>query len=253
MKKVFIQRNKELVKLLESKNLSAFDLIPQKDLREKLVELVLNGVPAYSDYESSILFRQLYRNLTQTRVDKIRVVVFGGGTGLSNIIGGDIKMQGVYQQIVDVAQYDFPVHLFGETGTGKELVARAIHDRSERASGPFIVLDCGAVPGNLLESEIFGHEKGAFTGAHARRIGLLEEADRGTLFIDEVGELPIELQPKLLRALDQREIRRLGARDTVSLDIRVVAATNRDLAVEVNRGSFREDLFYRLSTKSIHR
>ncbi len=168
-------------------------------------------------------------------------------TGYGPLVGASLPMRELYAILDRAAPTEVTVLVDGETGTGKELVARAIHERSDRAQGPFVVLDCGAVPGNLLESEIFGHEKGAFTGAHARRIGLLEEANRGTLFIDEVGELPIELQPKLLRALDQREIRRLGARDTVSLDIRVVAATNRDLAVEVNRGSFREDLFYRLA------
>ena len=156
-------------------------------------------------------------------------------------------MRELYAIIDRAAPSDVTVLIEGETGTGKELVAHALHERSPRAQGPFVVLDCGAVPANLLESEVFGHEKGAFTGAHARRAGLLEEANGGTLFIDEVGELPIELQPKLLRALDQREIRRLGGRDTIALDLRVVAATNRDLSVEVNRGAFREDLFYRLA------
>jgi DNA-binding NtrC family response regulator len=171
--------------------------------------------------------------------------------GYGPLVGSSIPMRELYAVIERAAPTDVTVLIEGETGTGKELVARALHEQSSRAGGPFVVLDCGAVPASLLESEIFGHERGAFTGAHARRIGLLEEATRGTLFVDEVGELPIELQPKLLRALEQREIRRLGARDTLSLDIRVIAATNRDLAVEVNRGAFREDLFYRLAVVQV--
>ncbi len=167
--------------------------------------------------------------------------------GYGPLVGSSLPMRELYAIVDRAAPTDVTVLVEGETGTGKELVARAFHDHSPRSQGPFVVLDCGAVPANLLESEVFGHEKGAFTGANARHLGLLEEADRGTLFIDEVGELPIELQPKLLRALEQREIRRLGGRETISLDIRIVAATNRDLAVEVNRGAFREDLFYRLA------
>ena len=167
--------------------------------------------------------------------------------GYGPLVGSSLPMRELYAIVDRAAPTDITVLVEGETGTGKELVARAFHEHSPRAQGPFVVLDCGAVPASLLESEVFGHERGAFTGANARRVGLLEEANHGTLFIDEVGELPIELQPKLLRALEQREIRRLGGSDTISLDIRIVAATNRDLAVEVNRGAFREDLFYRLA------
>ncbi len=126
-------------------------------------------------------------------------------------------------------------------------MARAIHEKSKRATGPFVVLDCAAVPANLVESELFGHEQGAFTGATRQHIGRLEEADGGTLFIDELGELPLELQPKLLRALQERAVRRVGGRETIPLDIRIVAATNRELGREINRGAFREDLYYRLA------
>jgi DNA-binding NtrC family response regulator len=135
----------------------------------------------------------------------------------------------------------------GETGTGKEWIARALHERSPRAQAPFVVVDCAALAGALLESELFGHERGSFSGAVRVHQGLFEQAQGGTLFLDEIGGLGLELQPKLLRVLEQREIRRLGAQTSLRLDVRVVAATSRDLGLEVRRGRFREDLFYRLS------
>jgi DNA-binding NtrC family response regulator len=135
----------------------------------------------------------------------------------------------------------------GETGTGKEVVAQTLHKLSSRADGPFMVFDCGAVPENLIESELFGHEKGSFTGAIMTRQGLFEMAHGGTLFLDELGELPLDLQPKLLRALEQREIRRVGSNKPIKVDVRIVAATNRNLEEEVRGGRFRQDLFYRLS------
>ncbi|MFY2561117.1 sigma 54-interacting transcriptional regulator [Corallococcus terminator] len=146
---------------------------------------------------------------------------------------------------------DATVLLEGETGTGKSRAALAIHRAGARASGPFLTVDCGAIPGNLLESELFGHEKGSFTGALQRRIGAFEEADGGTIFLDEVGELPPELQPKLLRVLEQREIRRLGANTYQPVNVRVIAATHRDLRAEVNAGRFRPDLFFRLAVVRI--
>ena len=156
-------------------------------------------------------------------------------------------MREIFALLKKVAPMDVSVVVTGETGTGKELVARALHDESPpRRKGPFVVLDCGSIPENLIESELFGHEKGAFTGATSSREGAFERADSGTIFLDEIGELRIDMQPRLLRVLENREVRRVGGSQVVGVDVRVVAATNRDLAKEVEDGAFREDLYYRL-------
>jgi DNA-binding NtrC family response regulator len=168
-----------------------------------------------------------------------------------DVIGGSTEMRRIYAILERVAPTDATVLVQGETGTGKELVARAIHEASPRASGPFVAVDCGAIADNLVESELFGHVRGAFTGAVSSRVGLFEQAAGGTILLDEVGELPIGLQPKLLRALENREVRPVGANATRRLDVRIVAATNRPLAQAVNDGSFREDLYYRLAVVQI--
>ena len=173
-------------------------------------------------------------------------------TGFSNIIGCDSKMGEVFRQIKDVSGYDYPVHIFGETGTGKELVANAIHSESLRAGNPFVPINCGALPEGLIESELFGHVKGAFSGAIRDKKGRFELAHKGTIFLDEIAELPKLLQVKLLRFLQGGTFEKVGGEKTVSVDVRVVSATNKDLKKEVQRGSFREDLFYRLNVIPIH-
>ncbi|NRA33755.1 MAG: sigma-54-dependent Fis family transcriptional regulator [Polyangiaceae bacterium] len=161
-------------------------------------------------------------------------------------------METVFRTIAKIADYKTTVLVTGESGVGKELVARAIHSASGRKSHPFVAVNCGAIPENLLESELFGHRKGAFTDAHRDREGLFENAHRGTLFLDEIGELPVALQVKLLRVLEGDPIRRLGETKGVEVDVRIVAATNRDLTKETEAGRFREDLFYRLNVLPIH-
>jgi len=169
-----------------------------------------------------------------------------------SLIGGNAKMREIYSIIEKIAPTATTVVIDGETGTGKEVVAQSIHSLSPRAKNELVVFDCGAVPPNLIESELFGHEKGSFTGAMMTRTGLFEQADGGTLFLDELGELPLDLQPKLLRALEQREVRRVGATKAQKVDVRIIAATNRDLETEVRAGRFRQDLFYRLSVVRLH-
>jgi formate hydrogenlyase transcriptional activator len=163
------------------------------------------------------------------------------------IIGNSHALESVLDQVEQVAQTNSTVLIEGETGTGKELIAHGIHNASERFGRPFIKLNCAAIPLDLLESELFGHEKGAFTGAIAQKIGRFEMADKGTLFLDEVGDIPPALQPKLLRVLQEQEFERLGSGRTHKVDVRLVAATNRDLAKMVARGKFRSDLYYRLN------
>jgi two-component system response regulator AtoC len=169
-----------------------------------------------------------------------------------NIVSKNEKMQQIFEVIQKVAQYKSTVLITGESGTGKEVVARTLHHQSDRSQHPFIPINCGAIPENLLESELFGHTKGAFTDAIRTKKGLFEEADGGTLFLDEIGELPAQLQVKLLRVLQDGEIRRVGESKSVQIDVRIVAATVKDLVKEVSEGRFRDDLFYRLNVVPVH-
>jgi DNA-binding NtrC family response regulator len=169
-----------------------------------------------------------------------------------SMIGRSVKMREMFARLEKLAKSDATVLVTGETGAGKELVAEALHDHSPREKGPFVVLDCGSIPPNLIESELFGHERGAFTGATSSYAGAFERAHGGTVFLDEIGELPLAMQPKLLRVLERKEVRRVGGSTTNAVDIRIVTATNRDLGVEVNRGRFREDLYYRLAVARVH-
>jgi two-component system response regulator AtoC len=169
-----------------------------------------------------------------------------------SILAKSREMLDIFRTVAKIADFKTTVLVTGESGTGKELVARAIHGRSSRGPNPFVAINCGAIPENLLESELFGHKKGAFTDATADRRGLFEEADGGTLFLDEIGELPLNLQVKLLRVLQEEGIRRLGDTKDVKVDVRIIAATHRDLSAEAKAGRFREDLFYRINVLAIH-
>ncbi|WP_346351342.1 sigma-54 dependent transcriptional regulator [Oceanimonas sp. AH20CE76] len=185
--------------------------------------------------------RRLRREVQQYR-NMLAIEQFHG------IIGQSPAMQQLFHQIRQVATADAPVLVQGESGTGKELVARALHDQSQRSAGPYMVVNCGGIPGELMESEFFGHAAGAFTGAKSRRAGLFQQANGGTLLLDEMGEMPLPLQAKLLRVLQDGKVRPVGSDHEIQLDVRIIAATNRNLTEAVADGSFREDLFYRLET-----
>jgi formate hydrogenlyase transcriptional activator len=203
------------------------------------VAIALDNALAYqtiSELKDQLAQEKLYLE------DEIR-----GEFNYEEIVGNSAALRRVLKQVETVAATESNVIIYGETGSGKELIARAIHDRSARSSGTFVKLNCAAIPTGLLESELFGHERGAFTGAVAQRIGRFELANRGTIFLDEVGEIPLELQPKLLRVLQEREFERLGSSRTLRSDARLVAATNRDLGAMVDQQKFRADLFYRLN------
>ena len=194
--------------------------------------------------------RESLRSENRTLKKKLEKVA--GRLGRVELIGESKAMKEVFDLIERVAPYDTSVLITGESGTGKELVARLIHNESPRVNDEFVAINCGSIPENLLESEFFGFEKGAFTGASESKTGLFEQADHGTLFLDEVGELPVELQVKFLRVLQEREVRPIGAASNKSVDVRVIAATSRQLYKEVENNRFRRDLLYRLNVVEIH-
>ncbi len=184
-------------------------------------------------------------------VDEPAFVAISDKTSFGDLVGGSLEMRQAYAVLERVAKTDTTLLIQGETGTGKDVAARALHENSTRSAGPFVPVDCGAIPENLFESELFGHVRGAFTGAVQNRAGAFEEATGGTLFLDEIGEMPLAMQAKLLRAIESRRIRRVGDSKEKDVDVRIVCATNRRLAQMVNEGSFREDLYYRLAVVEV--
>ncbi|MDR1305633.1 MAG: sigma-54 dependent transcriptional regulator, partial [Verrucomicrobiales bacterium] len=196
------------------------------------------------------LLRRALRAARELSADNVLTVSAGADSG--GIIGSSPAMQQIYKLIGQVAPTDATVLVTGESGTGKELVAHAIHANSKRDRALFMAINCAAIPENLLESELFGHEKGAFTGALAQRLGRFEQCDGGTLFLDEIGEMPLGVQAKLLRVLQDGEVLRVGGRQPVRVSVRIIAATNRDLGAAARNKEFREDLFYRLNVFSIN-
>jgi nitrogen regulation protein NR(I) len=257
------------VRLADMSGLDAFDAIRRLDPRLPVIFITAHGttdtaIEAVKRGAFEYLLKPL--NLPQLRETVARAVelsrqrhvpaVFGEAAAeedaaVDRIVGRSPVMQEVYKAIGRLAPLDVPVLILGESGTGKELVARALYQHSRRADKPFLAINCAAIPENLLESELFGHEKGAFTGADRRRIGKFEQADGGTLFLDEVGDLPAAAQPKLLRLLQEQQFDRLGGNETIRTDVRVIAATNQDLAGLVAAGRFRQDLLYRLQVVAI--
>jgi two-component system, NtrC family, response regulator HydG len=222
---------------VEAMRLGAFDFL-QKPFAPEVVRLKVER--ALELRRERAARERAEADAAALRADAAAPYAFG------EIVGETASMRSVFQIIERVAATDASVYIHGESGTGKELVARAIHRRSKRASGPFVKVSCGALAETLLESELFGHEKGAFTGAVKRKLGRFELADKGTLFLDEIGDVSPTVQVKLLRVLQEKEFERVGGEETISVDVRVLSATHRDMKTEVAAGRFREDLFYRL-------
>ncbi len=242
-------------------------------INEKSPETTVIMITAYASHETAIEAMKLgaYDYITKPfKIDEIKLVIkkslekkrlerensrlkkeLETKYGFGNIIGRSPEIVKVFEMIKRVSELKVNIIISGESGTGKELVARAIHYSGNRHEGPFVPVNCGAIPENLMESELFGYKKGAFTGAQRDKKGLFEEADRGTIFLDEIGDLPLHLQVKLLRALEGKEIRPLGSTEVVPIDVRVISATNRKLEDEVAAGKFREDLYYRLNVIEI--
>lgn len=222
--------------IIEATQLGAHDILRKESLTFELRPIVESALQTFE------------QRRTASDIEKIGHTI----DGRVKIIGNSRPLQDVFKIVGRVARTDAPVLVSGESGTGKELVANAIHEYSPRAKSQCIAINCGAIPENLLESELFGHEKGAFTGAIQQRAGLFEQCDGGTLFLDEIGDMPTPVQVKLLRVLQDGTFSRVGSNETQKSDVRIVAATNKNLAEEVSCGNFREDLFYRLNVVEIH-
>ena len=230
--------------------ITAFGTVPQavEALRAGADDFLTK--PLDLDHFEVAVRRALEHRRLRRRVEEYDRIL--GRDHFHGLIGSSRPMTELFETVRRVAPGSGPVLITGESGTGKELVARALHAESDRSDGPFLAVNCAGVPADLLESEFFGHEKGAFTGAHERKDGLFVEADGGTLLLDEVGEMPIDLQAKLLRVLQEGQVRPVGSASERSVDVRVLASTNRDLERAVGEGEFREDLFYRLETFHLH-
>jgi DNA-binding NtrC family response regulator len=220
---------------VQATKLGAFDFVTKPFKNEELLLVVKNGLEKRSlEFEN--------RQLKET---------FRKRFAFENIVGKSDPMQRVFELISHVGPSRSTVLIAGESGTGKELVAKAIHSSSPRAGKPFVALNSGGIPADLLESELFGHVKGAFTGAVSSKKGLFEVSDEGTIFLDEVGTIPLQLQTKLLRVIQEREFRKVGGLENIKIDVRIIAATNIDLKAAVDRGEFREDLYYRLNVITV--
>lgn len=222
--------------LISATQLGAHDILKKESLTFELKKLIENAWQV-------IDARKLVEEIPSEKNEMVRE---------GDVIGSSRAFQDLFKLVGKVARTDAPVLVTGESGTGKELVAKAVHQYSPRSHGEMIALNCGAIPENLLESELFGHEKGAFTGAGFKRIGRFEQCDKGTLFLDEIGDMPITVQVKLLRVLQEGTYSRVGGNEVLSTDVRIIAATNKDLAREVAEGRFREDLYYRLNVVELH-
>jgi two-component system, NtrC family, response regulator len=244
-----------LAELLEISPKTKIIVITGREEKEHALKAVAEGAydflskPVEIDDLKIVLKRAVYLAGLEREYSELRGDY--SHSGFQGIIGASPQMQEVFGTIKKVAASDIPVLITGESGTGKELVAKAIHDLSPRSKEAFVPINCGAIPENLIESELFGHEKGAFTGAHVQRRGRIEAAENGTLFLDEIGELPLALQVKLLRFLQEQMVERVGGRERIRIDARVVSATNRDLAEAMKDGSFREDLYFRIGVITI--
>lgn len=223
---------------IEAMKFGAFDYVMKPFDLPKILSLVDSAVDVISETN---------KNKEQSSIEDINLEE----DIKAGIIGNSLSMQTVYKRIGQVSSSDVTVLITGESGTGKELIARAVHKNSLRNNKPFIAVNCSAIPENLIESELFGHEKGAFTGANQQRIGYFEQCDSGTIFLDEIGDMPLAAQTKILRALQEGELLRVGGSDVIKVDVRIIAATNKSIESMVKEGTFREDLYYRLNVVRI--